>query len=126
MATTSKQKLEDRGVFVFCVFYALSGLAGAGILALSNFRLVTAGFLGALSFLTSYGLFRMKKWSVWLVMALFLPEMTFGITTLYFSSLMQTFFPTVEVLLFHLALIAYLILVSISFFYLVTKKKKFK
>jgi uncharacterized membrane protein (DUF2068 family) len=126
METTSRHIPEDRWVFVFCVFYALSGLAGAGILALSNFRLVTAGILGALSLLTSYGLFRMKKWSVWLVMALFLPEMAFGITTLYFSSLMQSFFPTVEVLLFHLTLIAYLILVFISFFYLMTKKKKFK
>jgi hypothetical protein len=68
----------------------------------------------------------MKKWAVFLVTILFFPAITFGAVTVYASVTQQTFYPSVDVLLFHLALIAYLILTLIALIYVVTIRKDFK
>ncbi|NIR87944.1 hypothetical protein GWO13_10495 [Candidatus Bathyarchaeota archaeon] len=126
MSLKSKLKFEKPGVLAVSMFYVVVGGAEALILVFSNFRLVHVGPLAVLSLITAYGLIRMKKWSVLLAVILFFPAMTFGATTLYASVTLQTFYPSLEILLFHLALIVYLILTFIAFIYVVAVRENFK
>jgi len=126
MPLKSKLKVEKSGVLAVSIFYVVLGGAEALVLALSNFTLVHVAPLAVLSLITAYGLIRMKKWSVLLVVILFFPAITFGATTLYVSVIRQTFFPSLEVLLFHLALVVYLILAFIALIYVVAVRKNFK
>lgn len=126
MQLKSKLKVERLGVLATSIFYVIVGGAEAIILALSNFRLVHVAPLAALSLITAYGLLRMKKWSIFLVTILFFPAITFGTFTFYASVMRQTFNPSVDVLLFHLALIIYLILTLIALIYVVAVRKDFK
>jgi len=126
MPLKSKLKVEKPGVLAVSIFYVVVGGAEALVLAFSNFTLVHVGPLAVLSLITAYGLIRMKRWSVLLTAILFFPAMTFGATTLYVSVIKQTFYPGLEVLLFHLALIVYLILTFVAFIYVVAVRKNFK
>ncbi len=126
MPLKSKLKVENLGVLAVSVFYVVVGGAEALILAFSNFRLPQAGPLAVLSLITAYGLIRMKKWSILLAVILFFPALTFGATNLYASIIWQTFYPSLEILLFHVALIVYLILEFIAVIYVVAIRKNFE
>lgn len=126
MPLKSKLKVERLGVLATSIFYVIVGVAEAIILALSNFSLVHVGPLAVLSLITAYGLFRMKKWALFLVTILFFLAIAFSVPVLYVSVMWQTFYPSVDVLLFHLALIAYLILTLISLIYVVAVRNDFK
>ena len=126
MSLKSKLKVEKLGVVAFSVFYAVAGGAQAFILVLSNFTLVHVGFLAVLSLVTAYGLVRMRRWSVSLVAILFFLGTTFGATTLYSSVMQQTFYPSLGALLFHLTIIAYLILTTVAFMYVRANRESFQ
>jgi uncharacterized membrane protein (DUF2068 family) len=126
MPLKSRLKVEKPGVLMVSIFYLVVGGAEAFILAFSNFTLVHVGPLAALSLITAYGLIRVKKWSVPLAVILFFPAITFGATNLYTSVKWQTFYPSLEMLLFHLSLIVYLILAFIAVIYVVAVRKNFE
>jgi len=126
MPLKSRLKVEKPGVLAVSIFYVVVGGAEAAILASSNFTLVHVGPLAVLSLITAYGLIRMKKWSIPLAVILFFPAITFGITNLYASVMWQTFYPSLETLLFHLSLIVYLILAFIAVIYVVATRKNFE
>ena len=124
MTLKSRFKIEDSVVFLFSVFYIIAGAVEVLYLGVERFTAPPhIGVLGLLSLIAAYGLFRMKKWSVLLVTALFLLGMTFGVTTLYNSIILQTF---EGALLFHMALIVYMIMLLIAFVYVVAKREKFE
>jgi len=118
--------VEKLGVVAFSLFYAVAGAAQAFILVLSNFTLVHVGFLAVLSWVTAYGLVRMRRWSVFLTAILFFLGMTFGAATLYSSIVRQTFYPSLGVLLFHLTIIAYVIMTTVAFIYVSAKRESFR
>ena len=78
--------------------------------------------IGILSLITAYGFFRMKKWSVPLVISLFFVGLTFGALTLNTSVGLQTFGGA---LLFHTALIVYMIILLVAFIYTIAKREDF-
>jgi len=120
-----KLKPERPGKLLVSLFYAVVGVALAFILVLGSFRLFHVGVLAVLNLILAYGLFRMKKWSVKLLAALFLPQVVFGAITLY--SVMGWMLPPVwEITAFNLSLIVYVILCFVSLVYVLAKKKDFK
>jgi len=124
MTLKSKLKVENPVVLLFSVFYAVAGAAEIFVLAVTNFTAPPhLGVLGLLSLITAYGLFKMRRWSVLLVTALFFLGVTFSATTLYDSIILQTF---EGALLFHVALIAYMIMTVIAFIYVAAKRKDFE
>lgn len=110
----------------FSVFYVVAGGAQAFILVLSNFTLVHVGFLAVLSLITAYGLIRMRRWSVLLAAILFFLGTTFSATTLYSSIMRQTFYPSLGVLLFHLTIMAYLLMTTVAFIYVRANRENFQ
>lgn len=124
MTLKSKFKVENPIVFLFSVFYIIAGAVEVSYLVIEKFAAPPhIGVLGLLSLITAYGLFKMRKWSVLLVTALFFLGITFGATVLYDSVILQTF---EGALLFHAALIAYMIMLLIAFVYVVAKREKFE
>jgi len=122
----SKLKIRRLDTLLLTMFYAVAGAAYTYMLALSNFIFMPAGAFAVLSFIVAYGLFTTKKWAVWIVTILFFPAATFGTATLYFSVRFYTFYPSVEILLFHLAFLFYIVLSFTSFVYVAAKRKTFQ
>ena len=122
---TPRVNIKKSGISVFSFFIALVGGAEILVLFLSGFRLFPLGVLGALSLISAYGLFSMKKWSVWSVVAHLFLGTNFAATTLYPSVMLQTFSSNLSVLLFNLMLIAYLIITIISTMFIVVKRGEF-
>ena len=123
MKLKSKLKVENPAVLLFSIFYVIVGIAFLSAFVIYNLQLLNLGIIGVLSIITAYNVFRMKKWAIWLAVALFLMGTTFGTITLYNSIVLQTF---QEALLLHVALIAYMILTLIAVIYVAAKRKNFE
>jgi len=124
MTSKSKFKVENPIVFLFSVFYIIAGAVEVFYMVIEKFAAPPhIGVLGLLSLITAYGLFKMRKWSVLLVIALFFLEVTFGAIALYNSVILQTFGGA---LLLNIALTVYMILLLIAFIYVVAKREKFQ
>jgi hypothetical protein len=124
MTLKSKFKVENPVVFLFSVFYIIAGAVEIFYIVAEKFDAPPhIGVLGLLSLITAYGLFKMRKWSVLLVTALFFLGITFGAITLYNSVIWRTFEGE---LLLHTALIAYMIMLLIAVVYVVAKREKFE
>lgn len=126
MSIKSKIRTKKQGVIVFSIFYAVTGGAQALLLIFSRFLLIHVGFLAVLSLISAYSLMKMKRWSVLLSTALFSLGTTFGTSTLYASIMQQTFYPNLEMLLFHSVLILYLIMAAIAFIFVVVNRGSFQ
>ena len=125
MTLKSKFKIENPGMFVFSVFYAIVGAVLIYVLVLSSFNLYHVGVLGFLSLITAYGLIRMKPWSVLLVVVLLCLGITFGAITLYSSFMIPTFYANPEAWLLQALLILYLLFTVAASTYVVAKRKSF-
>ena len=124
MKLKSKFKVENPIAFLLSVLYIVAGAVEVFYLAIENFAAPPhIGVLGLLSLITAYGLFKMRKWSVLLVIALFFLGITFAATVLYNSVIWQTF---EGALLLNIALIAYMIILLIAVIYVVAKREKFQ
>jgi len=85
MSLKSKLKIENVGMFVAFVFYAVVGIICFAVLAIVDFSLVHIGIIGILSLITAYGLLRSRAWTLWVVVALLFIATTFSAYTLYFA-----------------------------------------
>ena len=123
MTSKSGFKIENPIVLLFSIFYIVVGIAQIGYFAIeSSAAPPHIPVLGVFSLITAYSIFKMKKWSVFLVVGLFFTGITFGATTLNTSIIVQTFGGA---LLFHLALIAYMIMLAIAVIYILAKRGNF-
>ena len=123
MASKSSPRIENPAVLLFSIFYIAVGIAEVGYFVIQNFAAPPhIPVLGILSLITAYSLFKMKRWTVPLVVGLFVTGITFGATTLYNSIAVQTFG---DALLFHTALIVYMIILLIASGYIVAKRENF-
>jgi len=121
-----KLETEHPGMLLVSLFYTVVGVIMAVILVFASFSLFHVGVLAVLNLMLAYGLFKKKKWSVKLLSALFLPQVVFGVITLYYSVLMWTFSSTWEIIAFNISLIAYVVLCFVSLIYVLAKRKDFE
>ena len=123
MTSKSSSKIKNPAVLLFTIFYIAVGIVEVGYFAIENFAAPPhIPVLGILSLITAYTLFKMKKWALPLVVGLFFVGITFGATTLSNSLALQTFG---SAMLFHTALIAYMIILLIASLYIMTQREKF-
>jgi hypothetical protein len=126
MALKEKLKIESTPIFVFAVFYLLAAIWSLAILTSNGVSMVHTAIIALLSLITAYGLYKMQKWSLWLVVALFFIGNTFGLVSLYWSIVRDGFAGSTEVLLLNLALIGYVIMTWLATIYIGAKKDKLK
>jgi len=123
MTSKTSSKIKNPAVLLFTIFYVAVGIAEVGYFAIESSAAPThIPVLGILSIITAYTVFKMKKWALPLVVGLFFVGITFGATTLSNSLELQTFGGA---MLFHLALIAYMIILLIASVYIVAKRENF-
>jgi hypothetical protein len=118
--------VKRRDGLLLAIFYAVVGVAQIIVLAQSNFAIYIYGILAVASLITAYGLFTVKKWSVWLVIGLFFPQVVFGAVTLYASIVWYSSSLETSLLMLDAALIVFIILSLVSFLYVAAKRKTFQ
>jgi len=123
---TSKLKVKRRDALLLAVFYAAVGVAQFAVLTLSNFRIFPYGAVAVLSLIAAYGLLTVKKWSVWLVIGLFFPQLVFGTVTLYASMVWYSSSLETSFLLLDAILVLFIVLSFVSFVYVTAKRKTFQ
>jgi hypothetical protein len=114
MSFKSRLKIENVGMFMTLIFYAVVGIICFAILPMTNFP-PHVGIIGILSLLTAYGLFRKRVWTIWFVGVLFFIATAFSVATLYYSFGGD--------LLFDISMVAYLILTCAFTAYIAEKRK---
>jgi uncharacterized membrane protein (DUF2068 family) len=126
MALKERLKIESTPIFAFLIFYIIAAIGNLYILAASGLTMVHTALIAILSLITAYGLYRMEKWSLWLVVVLFFIGNTFGFVTLYFSILGSGLAGSVDTLLLNLALIGYVIMTWLATIYIGARRDKLK
>ena len=126
MALKSKLKIESTPIFVFLIFYVIAAIGNLYILTVNGVAMVHTAIIAILSLLTAYGLYKMEKWSLWLVVVLFFIGNTFGLVTLYWSIAAYGFAGSTDALLLNLTLIGYIIMTWLATIYIGAKKDKLK
>jgi len=123
MTSEKSNKIENPTMLLVSIFYIAVGIAEVGYFAIESFAAPPHILvLGILSLITAYCIVKMIRWSVPLVVGLFVTGITFGATTLSNSIALQTFGGA---MLFHLALIAYMIMLLIASLYIVVRRENF-
>jgi len=124
MTLKSILRVEKLGVAVVSIFYVIAGIVQIVILAMS--AIPPIGVLAILCLISAYGLIKMRKWAVWLVMILLFPEITLAVTPLYVSVMQQqAFFPNFEWALFQIMLVIYVIATLVASVYILVKRQDF-
>lgn len=117
MSFKSKLKIENNGMFIASIFYAIVGIVCFVVLAMTSFP-PHIGIIGIFSLITAYGLFRKRAWTIWLVVMLFFIATTFSVYTLYYF--------LGKDLLLDISMITYLILTWAFTVYTGAKRKIFE
>ena len=114
MSLGSRLKIENLGMFLSSVFYAVAGIVFLAALVMASFPL-HLGIIGIFSLITAYGLFKKRNWVIWFIIILFFVATTFSAYILYYSFW--------ENLLISIGAIAYLILTWIATAYVAAKRR---
>jgi hypothetical protein len=123
MVSESRFNIKSPIVLLFSLFFIIGGVTEVGYWAIESYSAPPhIAILGVLSLITAYFFFKMKKWSVPLVIALSFTGVTFGAITLNKSVMLQTFGGA---MLFHIALIVYVVILLIAFIYTIIKREDF-
>ena len=104
------------------IFYIAVGIILVGYFAIESGAPAHLPVLGILSLLTAYLVFKLSKWALPLVAGLLVTGITFAATTLADSVTLQGFDGAI---LFHIALIAYMIILLIVSVYVLAKRENF-
>ena len=123
MTSIMGSKTENPIMLLISIFYIVVGIAEIGYFVIElSAAPPHIPVLGIVSLIAGYSIFTMRKWSVILVAGLFFTGITFGVTTLNSSIIAQTFGGAI---LFHLALIVYMVVLAVAFIYVMTKRDEF-
>jgi len=116
--------VEKLGVAVVSIFYVIAGIIQLAIVAIS--AVPPVGVLAVLCLIAAYGLIKMRRWAVWLVMMLLFPEITLAAMPLYTSIMQQqALFPNLDWSLLQLTLVIYAIAILVASIYVLVKRQDF-
>ncbi|UCD96807.1 MAG: hypothetical protein JSV35_01760 [Candidatus Bathyarchaeota archaeon] len=110
-------EIQHRGIFIFTVFYLIVGILNFGILATQGLGLFHVALVAVLSIITAFGLYRLQRWSLWLVVGLFFIGTSYAAFTLH-AFLQSANLPLV------VGLVIYIVLTWLASFYLVARREK--
>jgi hypothetical protein len=126
IGVVSRFKVKRRDALLIAIFYAIVGVLQLATLAVFDVRMVWIGALAILSLVAAYGMLMVQKWSVWLIIGLFFPQVVFAASTLYGSIALYSLSSEITVLLLNASLVVFIILSCVSFVYVVAKRSSFQ
>ncbi len=123
MDLTSILKMEYRGLFFFALFYFAAGVLNLLVLAVFGFGLFHVALMAVLSFVAAFGLYRLQRWTLWPVLALFFIGTTYS--TLMLNAFVTSYQASSDTSLAFPIFVytAYLILTWIGTVYVSVKRK---
>ena len=123
MTAEKLTEIRNQRLRMLAILYIAIGIVQIGYFSIENSNAPpNILILGILSIIVAYPILTQKKWSLPIIVGLFFVGITFGITTLFHSIVLQTFSGA---LLFHLTLIAYVIVMLISSIYIISQRDNF-
>lgn len=126
MGLRSKLGVEHVGMFFFAVFYLMAGVLNFVVLGLYGLGLFHVAIVAVLSFVTSFGLYRLRNWSLWLVSGLFFIASTYVAYMLSFSINSYYAEPQAGNLFAMLVWIIYLLLTWLATLYVAARRRYLK
>ena len=117
------KKRRLTGTTIFSGFYFVTGIAMMLLLIWSGGGLPHLGLIGALSLITSYGLNKMKRWALFLLVILLFTGITFSVVTIY--AFTRWFGQNLIILSIQAVIAIYMVMLIVSFLDALSKRKKF-
>lgn len=114
------------GLRVAAILYMVLGIYAFVFPLLYDVSLLFLYIVGGLSILCGIGAMLLKKWGLWVSVALFPVMLTLSIVTLYYSVISLGFYPDWERALFNISLVIYLVLSVLGFLLVVDKRRDLK
>ena len=118
-------EVRTKAMLTISVAYLIIAAVEFSLFIAYGFWSFPLGIVGLLGFMLTYEFFKMKKWAVFLAVALFLPRLVFGSISLYvYAQLLLAFdFLSNALLLFTFVIYAALIFITLG--YSVSKREAF-
>jgi len=114
------------GIFIPAIIYLLAGIYFIIFPVLYDMSLYNLIILSSLSIISSAGIFLGRKWGLWLALALS-PFIAVTVWSAFiFSRNMAGLNPNIHTEIFHITLIAWIILILVSCIFLLSNRKVFK
>ncbi|MCK4477199.1 hypothetical protein KAU88_01565 [Candidatus Bathyarchaeota archaeon] len=126
MGLRSRLEIEYKGLFFSALFYLAACVANFIILGVYGLGLFHVAFMAVLSLIAAFGLYRLQRWSLWLVVSLFFIATTHIAFMLNISIVNYTANADLSNLLAIIAWTTYLILTWIATIYVAAKRKNLK
>ena len=73
-----RSRFAQKGFLLFTIFYLIAGIWNIIILGLNGLNPPHVALVALLSLISALGIFRLKSWSVWLVIGLFFVVTTYS------------------------------------------------
>lgn len=115
MVDMRKLEITHRGIFVFAIFYLIVGILNFVVLATHGLGLFHVALVAVLSLITAFGLYKLQRWSLWLVVALFFIATSYGAFTLH-AFMQSSNLPLV------IGLVVYIVMTWLATFYIVARR----
>lgn len=112
--------------FIPAIIFLLAGIYFIIFPILYDMSLHNLIILSSLSIISSVGLFLIRKWGLWLALALSPFIVVTVWSTFIFSRDIAGFTPNIHTEIFHITLIAWIILILVSCILLLSNRKVFK
>jgi hypothetical protein len=123
MDLASILKMDHRGLFFFTLFYFIAGVLNLLVLAVFSFGLFHVALTAVLSFVVAFGLYRLQRWTLWPVLALFFIGTTYSAFMLNAFVTSYQASPDASLAFPIFVYVAYLILTWIGTVYVSVKRK---
>lgn len=123
---TETSGLRPVGLTLASIFFGVAGIYYLAYPLLQDPAIVPLYVLGAVSLIGSYGLMRMSRWGLWLGLLLSPAQVIAPLFTLQVAMELLSLVQTVEIVAFTASLIVLMFLGSLSFLFVLDKRKSFK
>ena len=116
-------KLKLTGNLILSSFHFITGIIMFILLIWSGGDLPHLGLLGALSIIASYGLNKMKRWVLYVLIVLLFMGVTFSLVMVY--AFMQWFGQDLTIIFIQTIIVVYMVMLIISSLDAFSKREKF-
>lgn len=118
--------LRPVGLTLASIFFGIAGVYYLAYPLLQDPAIVPLYVLGAVSLIGSYGLMKMSRWGLWLGLLLSPAQIIAPLFTLQVAMGLLSLAQTIEIIAFTASLVVLIFLGSLSFLFVLDKRKSFK
>ena len=126
MSLISRLGVEQKGMFMFTMYHLVAAVANFAVLGLFGLGLFHVGIVAVLSLVAAWGLYGLRRWSLWIVVGLFFIVTTYSAVMLNASLRSYSSNTDAGGALSIVTWIAYLVLTWIATIYVAARRKNLR